>query len=60
MYKTGVEVIGTLPGELKKLSEFAADICADSKGTEAAKALLNLLHSPEGVAAFLMRGFDPN
>lgn len=45
---------------LKKLSEFAADISADSKGTEAAKALFDLLHSPEGVAAFLTRGFDPN
>jgi hypothetical protein len=58
MYKTGVEVIGTLPGELKKLSEFATDISAE--GTDAAKALLNLLHSPEGVAAFVTRGFDPN
>jgi hypothetical protein len=37
MYKTGVEVIGTLPGELKRLSEFAANISANSKGTEARK-----------------------
>jgi molybdate transport system substrate-binding protein len=60
MQVAGAEVVGLLPGDLNKITEFAAAIGAQSKAAGEAKALIKLLQSPEAAAVFLAKGFDPN
>ena len=59
MYVAGAEVIGQLPGDLNNVTVFAAGIGVDSKNTNAAKALISMLHSPEAAAVFRAKGLDP-
>jgi molybdate transport system substrate-binding protein len=56
----GAEVIGLLPGDLNKVTEFAAGVGAQSKEADAAKALIKLLQSPEAAPVFRARGFGPS
>jgi molybdate transport system substrate-binding protein len=60
MYVAGAEVIGLLPGDLNNVTVFAAGIGANSKNANAAKALINMLHSPEAAAVFRAKGLDPS
>jgi molybdate transport system substrate-binding protein len=60
MYVQGVDIVGLLPGDLNNVTVFAAGIGVDSKNANAAKALINMLHSPEAAAVFRAKGLDPS
>ena len=55
----GVEIVGPLPGDLGSTTVFAAGVGASSPNSEAGKALVKFLSSPEAQAAFTAHGFDP-
>ena len=55
----GVDVVGPPPGDLGQTNVFAAGVGASSKNSEAGKALLKFLTSPDAQAAFKAKGFDP-
>jgi molybdate transport system substrate-binding protein len=60
MNVAGVDVVGPLPGDLNKITVFAAGIIANSKNTDAAKALLKFLQSDQAQKMFKASGFDPD
>ena len=60
MYVAGAEVVGPLPGDLNNVTVFAAGIEAESKNANAAKELINMLHSPDAAAVFRAKGLDPS
>jgi molybdate transport system substrate-binding protein len=55
----GVVVVGPFPGEFGRSSAFAAGVGADAKDPAAANALVKFLSSPDGLAVFKAKGFDP-
>ena len=55
----GVDVVGPPPGNLGQTNVFAAGVGAASKNSEAGKALLKFLTSPDAQAVFKAKGFDP-
>jgi molybdate transport system substrate-binding protein len=55
----GVEILGTLPGDLHMVTTFVAGIDASSAEVETAKALIDLLAAPSTVDLFRARGLDP-
>jgi molybdate transport system substrate-binding protein len=55
----GVEILGTLPGELHMVTTFVAGIEASSKQVATAKALIALLRAPSTAELFRARGLDP-
>jgi molybdate transport system substrate-binding protein len=55
----GVEILGTLPGNLHMVTTFVACIEASSKQVPAAKALIALLRTPSTAELFRARGLDP-
>ncbi|MGE0421864.1 MAG: molybdate ABC transporter substrate-binding protein [Reyranellaceae bacterium] len=55
----GVEILGTLPGELHMVTTFVAGIEASSAQVTAAKALIDALAAPSTSALFRERGLDP-
>ena len=55
----GVDVVGPPPGDLGHTNVFAAGVAAASKNSEAGKALLKFLTTPEAQAVFKAKGFDP-
>jgi molybdate transport system substrate-binding protein len=55
----GVEVVGPPPGDLGHTNVFAAGMGAASQNSDAGKALLKFLTSPEAQAVFKAKGFDP-
>jgi molybdate transport system substrate-binding protein len=55
----GVDVVGPPPGDLGHTNVFAAGVDAASKNSEAGKALLKFLTSPEAQTVFKAKGFDP-
>ena len=59
MHIAGTEIVGPLPGDLNMVTVFAAGIWVDSKHREAAKKLVEFLHSPQAAAIFKARGLDP-
>ncbi len=59
MQVPGVEILGTLPGELHMVTVFVAGVEASSKQIERGKALIAFLQSPEAVAMFRAKGLDP-
>lgn len=58
MHIAGTEIVGPLPGDLNVVTVFAAGIWVDSKHREAAKKLVEFLHSPPAAAIFNARGLD--
>ncbi|HTR86493.1 MAG TPA: substrate-binding domain-containing protein [Reyranella sp.] len=54
----GVEIVGTLPGDLHMVTVFVAGIEASSKKVAGAQALLDLLRSPEAKALFKAKGLE--
>jgi molybdate transport system substrate-binding protein len=58
LHVTGVEVIGLLPGNLNVVTEFAVAIMTGNKNSEAGKALIKMLQSPEAFAVFRSKGLD--
>jgi molybdate transport system substrate-binding protein len=59
LHVAGTEIVGPLPGDLQMVTVFAAGIWAGSEQSDAAKALVKFLCSPEAAAVFKARGFDP-
>jgi molybdate transport system substrate-binding protein len=55
----GVEILGTLPGELHMVTTFVAGIEASSASVTPAKALIDALAAPATAALFRARGLDP-
>lgn len=55
----GVDVVGPPPGDLGQTNVFAAGVGAASANSEAGKALLKFLTSPEAQAVFKAKGLDP-
>ena len=55
----GVEIVGTLPGDLHMVTHFVAGIEKQSKQAALAKAFIELLVSPEAKALFRDKGLDP-
>jgi molybdate transport system substrate-binding protein len=59
MSVAGVDVVGPLPGNLNNITVYAAGVSTGAKEADAAKALINLLHSPEAATVFKARGLNP-
>ena len=55
----GVEVLGTLPGDLHMVTTFVAGIGASSAEVERAQALIDLLRSRPTAELFRAKGLDP-
>jgi len=55
----GVEIAGPFPPELQQELVFAAAIAADSKQSDAAKALIDYLRTPASAAAIKAAGMNP-
>jgi molybdate transport system substrate-binding protein len=60
MNAAGVDVVGPLPGNLNKITEFAVGLSAIGKNPEAEKAFVKFLQSPEAAKVFKASGFDPD
>jgi molybdate transport system substrate-binding protein len=58
MNVAGVDVVGPLPGDLNKVTIFAAAVTASSKNADAGRAFLKFLQSPEAAKVFKASGFD--
>ena len=54
-----VTLAGRLPAELQTYIVFTGSIGTAAKEPQAARTLLNLLTSPEGIALFKAQGFEP-
>ena len=59
LHVKGAEIVGFLPGDLNLVTTFAAGIMTGSKNTEAAKAAIDFLRTPESKAAFAAKGLEP-
>ncbi len=55
----GVELAGSLPGELQSITTFAIAIPTAARQPDAAKALIKYLQSAEAAAVMKARGLDP-
>jgi molybdate transport system substrate-binding protein len=55
----GVELVGTLPGELQSITTFAIAIPTAAKHADAAKTLVKYLQSAAAAAVMKARGLDP-
>jgi molybdate transport system substrate-binding protein len=55
----GIEIVGTLPGDLHMMTVFVAGIEASSTKVAEAQALLDLLRSPHAKALFKAKGLEP-
>jgi molybdate transport system substrate-binding protein len=55
----GVDIVGSLPPELQKVTVFSAGIATVSKEPDAGKALIKFLASPAASAAIIKSGMEP-
>jgi molybdate transport system substrate-binding protein len=55
----GIEVVGPLPGDLQEPIVFSAAIMGSGKDTEASKALVNFLRTPEAAVVIKAKGMEP-
>jgi len=56
---TGVDLVGSLPGDLNNITVYAAGPVSGTKEGGAAQALITFLRSPEAAAVFRARGLVP-
>jgi molybdate transport system substrate-binding protein len=56
---SGAQLVGPLPGEFGKVTEFTAGIDANSKAAEAAKSFILFLKSPAAAPVFKSKGLQP-
>ena len=54
----GIEIVGSLPGDLQQTTVFSAAIMAGAKEVEAGRTLVNFLLAPEGAAVIKAKGMD--
>jgi len=59
MEVAGVEILGTLPGDLHMVTTFVAGIEVSSAEVTTAKALIDLLAAPSTAVLFREKGLDP-
>ena len=59
LQEPAVTLAGRLPAELQTYIVFTGSIGTAAKEPQAARTLLNLLTSPEGIALFKAQGFEP-
>ena len=59
MAVAGVDLVGPLPAALDNITVFAAGVGAGSENAGPAKAVIELLHTPDAQAVFKARGLDP-
>jgi molybdate transport system substrate-binding protein len=57
---SGVEVLGPFPPELQSYVQLSAGVGASAAQPEAARSLIRHLSSPEAVAVFKAKGFEPS
>ena len=55
----GIDIVGPLPGDLQNSIVFAGAVMANAKDSEAAKALVNFLLTPEAAAVIKAKGMEP-
>jgi molybdate transport system substrate-binding protein len=55
----GIDIVGSLPPAIQKITVFSAGIVAGSKNQEAAKALLRYLTSPSAAPFITKTGMEP-
>ena len=55
----GIDIVGSLPDELQKITVFSAGIATVSKEPDAGKALIKFLASPTASAAIIKSGMEP-
>ena len=55
----GIEIVGPLPGDLQDAVVFAAVILPGARNTEAAKALVDFMRTPEAAAALKAHRLEP-
>jgi molybdate transport system substrate-binding protein len=55
----GIDIVGPLPGDLQKITVFAAGIATASKEPEAGKALIKFLTSKDASAEIVKSGLEP-
>jgi molybdate transport system substrate-binding protein len=55
----GVQLIGSLPGNLASVTVFAGAIGIESASAETAEGLIDFLRGPEAAPAFKKNGFEP-
>jgi molybdate transport system substrate-binding protein len=60
MNAAGVDVVGPLPGDLNKVTEFAVGLSATGKNPDGEKAFAKFLQSPDAAKVFKASGFDPD
>jgi molybdate transport system substrate-binding protein len=56
----GIEILGTLPGDLHMVTVFVAGVEASSARAAAAKSLIDILHSRPTAKVFRDKGLDPS
>ncbi|HEY2137070.1 MAG TPA: molybdate ABC transporter substrate-binding protein [Xanthobacteraceae bacterium] len=55
----GVDLVGSLPGDLDNITTYAAGVGAGSAQAAAARLLVDFLHTPEAKAVLKARGLTP-
>ncbi|KQN44254.1 molybdate ABC transporter substrate-binding protein [Serratia sp. Leaf50] len=55
----GIEVIGTLPEDVQKVTSFSAAAFKEAKNPQLAKEFLKHLQTPEAAIAYRAKGLDP-
>ncbi|TAJ86116.1 substrate-binding domain-containing protein [Reyranella sp.] len=55
----GIEILGTLPGDLHMVTVFVAGVEASSSQVGSAKALIDFLHTGSATEVFRAKGLDP-
>jgi len=55
----GTEVVGPFPREVQSITVFAAAVFADSRQTEAARALIKFLTTPAAAHVIKSKGMEP-
>ena len=59
LHVAGTEIVGFLPGDLNMVTQFAAGIMPNSDNVAVARALIEMLRSPQAKAAYRAKGLDP-
>jgi molybdate transport system substrate-binding protein len=55
----GIDVVGPLPAEIQMVTPFVAGIPANASHADAAKAVIDLLTTPEARRVLKAKGLDP-
>ena len=55
----GLEIVGPLPGHLQNAIVFAAAIMTATRQTDASKALVDFLRTPNAAAVIKAKGMEP-